>query len=95
MSLSPDTLARIAHLARIDASPAELADVGKKLDGIFKLIDEMQNVNTTGIAPMSHGQGIVANLRPDAVTEPNVRDKCQAIAPATEAGYYLVPKVIE
>jgi aspartyl-tRNA(Asn)/glutamyl-tRNA(Gln) amidotransferase subunit C len=95
MSLSPDTLARIAHLARIDASPAELADVGRKLEGIFKLIDEMQNVDTRGVEPMSHAQELVATLRPDVVTESNHRDKFQAIAPATEAGYFLVPKVIE
>jgi aspartyl-tRNA(Asn)/glutamyl-tRNA(Gln) amidotransferase subunit C len=95
MSLSTDTLARIAHLARIEATPAELADVGKKLEGIFKLIDEMQAVNTQGIEPMSHAQALVATLRPDVTTEPNQRDKLQANAPATEAGYFLVPKVIE
>jgi aspartyl-tRNA(Asn)/glutamyl-tRNA(Gln) amidotransferase subunit C len=95
MSLSQDTLARIAHLARIEASPAELADVGKKLEGIFNLIDEMQQVNTKGVEPMSHAQALVATLRPDAVTEPNHREKFQANSPATEAGYFLVPKVIE
>jgi aspartyl-tRNA(Asn)/glutamyl-tRNA(Gln) amidotransferase subunit C len=95
MSLTPDTIAKIAHLARLDISPSEAEDVRKKLEGIFGLIDEMQNVNTTGIAPMSHAQDMIAALREDRVTEINAREKYQAIAPATQDGYYLVPKVIE
>jgi aspartyl-tRNA(Asn)/glutamyl-tRNA(Gln) amidotransferase subunit C len=95
MSLSPDSLAKIAHLARINATPAELIDVGIKLEGIFRLIDEMQNVNTKGVAPMSHGQDVVAFLRSDAVTESDEREKFQTNAPSTEQGYFLVPKVIE
>ncbi len=95
MSLSPDSLTKIAHLARINLTPAELVDVGNKLEGIFRLIDEMQNVNTQGVAPMSHGQDVVAFLRPDVVTEIDEREKFQANAPATEQGYFLVPKVIE
>jgi aspartyl-tRNA(Asn)/glutamyl-tRNA(Gln) amidotransferase subunit C len=95
MSLTPDAIEKIAHLARIEVTPAEVIDVQKKLEGIFKLIDEMQAVNTQGIAPMSHAQDRTLALRADGVTEGNGRDKFQAIAPATEAGYYLVPKVIE
>ncbi len=95
MSLSSDTLAKIAHLARIEATPAELIEVGQKLEGIFALIDEMQNVDTKGVAPMSHAQDLVAFLRPDVVSEHDQRDKFQAIAPSVESGYYLVPKVIE
>jgi aspartyl-tRNA(Asn)/glutamyl-tRNA(Gln) amidotransferase subunit C len=95
MSLSPDSLAKIAHLARINVTPVELVDVGTKLEGIFRLIDEMQNVNTKGVAPMSHGQDVVAFLRPDVVTETDEREKFQTNAPATEQGYFLVPKVIE
>ncbi len=95
MSLSPDSLTKIAHLARINVTPAELIDVGAKLEGIFRLIDEMQNVDTKGVAPMSHGQDVVAFLRPDAITETDNRAKFQTNAPATEQGYFLVPKVIE
>ena len=95
MSLSPDSLQKIAHLARINVSSAELVDVGNKLEGIFRLIDEMQSVNTQGVAPMSHGKDVVAFLRPDMVTETDEREKFQMNAPATEQGYFLVPKVIE
>jgi aspartyl-tRNA(Asn)/glutamyl-tRNA(Gln) amidotransferase subunit C len=52
-------------------------------------------VNTDGIEPMAHAVDVVQRLRADAVTEADRRDAYQAIAPETEAGLYLVPKVIE
>jgi aspartyl-tRNA(Asn)/glutamyl-tRNA(Gln) amidotransferase subunit C len=95
MSLSPQDIERIAHLARIRVTPADVADVQVKLGGIFKLIDEMQAVNTQGIEPMSHGLDMVLRLRDDTVTETNHRDKYQKNAPQAAEGYFLVPKVIE
>ncbi|MEQ1594020.1 MAG: Asp-tRNA(Asn)/Glu-tRNA(Gln) amidotransferase subunit GatC [Casimicrobium sp.] len=95
MSLSTQDIERIAHLARIRVTPADVTDVQSKLDGIFKLIDEMQAVDTKGVEPMSHGLDMVLRLRDDAVTEINEREKFQKNAPQAEAGYFLVPKVIE
>ena len=95
MSLSSQDIERIAHLARIRVTPADVLDVQAKLDGIFKLIDEMQAVNTQGIEPMSHGLDMVLRLRDDAVTEINHREKYQKNAPQAAEGYFLVPKVIE
>ena len=95
MSLTSQDIERIAHLARIRVTPADVADVQAKLDGIFKLIDEMQAVNTEGVEPMSHGLDMVLRLRDDAVTETNHRDKFQKNAPQAAEGYFLVPKVIE
>ena len=95
MSLSSQDIERIAHLARIRVTPADVVDVQAKLDGIFRLIDEMQAVNTQGIEPMSHGLDMVLRLRDDAVTELNHREKYQNNAPQAAKGYFLVPKVIE
>ena len=95
MSLSSQDIERIAHLARIRVTPADALDVQAKLDGIFKLIDEMQAVNTQGIEPMSHGLDMVLRLRDDAVTETNHREKYQKNAPQAADGYFLVPKVME
>ena len=95
MSLSSQDIERIAHLARIRITPADVLDVQGKLDGIFKLIDEMQAVNTQGIEPMSHGLDMVLRLRDDVVTETNHREKYQKNAPQAAEGYFLVPKVIE
>ena len=95
MSLSSQDIERIAHLARIRVTPADVLDVQAKLDGIFKLIDEMQAVNTQGIEPMSHGLDMVLRLRDDVVTETNHREKYQKNAPQAAEGYFLVSKVIE
>lgn len=95
MSLSNEQVERIARLARLAISDAEIASTRAKLDGIFGLIEQMQAVDTSGVEPMSHPQELAARLRDDAVTEDNRRDAFQRIAPQTEAGLYLVPKVIE
>ena len=55
----------------------------------------MQAVDTTGVEPMSHPQEVPTRLRADRVTETDRRDAFQKVAPQTEAGLYLVPKVIE
>jgi aspartyl-tRNA(Asn)/glutamyl-tRNA(Gln) amidotransferase subunit C len=93
--LSDSEIQRIARLARIDVNASENAALHNKLNGILTLVDEMRAVDTTGIEPLSHVQDIGQRLREDVVTESNQRDAFQAIAPATEAGLYLVPKVIE
>jgi aspartyl-tRNA(Asn)/glutamyl-tRNA(Gln) amidotransferase subunit C len=95
MALSLDDIQRIAHLARIEITPAEAVVVGKKLDGIFELIGRMRAVDTTGIVPMSHAQDLMLPLREDRVTETDRRDDYQRLAPAAQDGLYLVPKVIE
>ncbi|MEC5398634.1 Asp-tRNA(Asn)/Glu-tRNA(Gln) amidotransferase subunit GatC [Uliginosibacterium sp. H1] len=95
MSLSLDDVQRIARLARLEISSSEAEATQAKLHGIFDLIAQMQAVNTTGVAPMSHPQDVVQRLREDAVTESDRREAFQAVAPEAEAGLYLVPKVIE
>ncbi len=95
MSLSIDDVKRIAKLARIRVNEDEAAGYQTQLNGIFGLIEEMQAVNTAGVEPMSHAQDLAQRLRPDVVVEPNRREVFQAIAPQTENGLYLVPKVIE
>lgn len=95
MSLSAEDVKRIAKLARIRVNEVEVAAYQTQLNGIFGLIEEMQAVDTTGIEPMSHAQDLFQRLRADVVTEPDRREAFQAIAPQTENGLYLVPKVIE
>jgi aspartyl-tRNA(Asn)/glutamyl-tRNA(Gln) amidotransferase subunit C len=95
MALSIDDVKRVAHLARIEVTPAEAAEVLAKLTGIFALIEDMRRVDTAGIAPMSHAADVHLSLREDVVTETDRRDHFQGVAPATADGLYLVPKVIE
>ncbi|MBP6653883.1 MAG: Asp-tRNA(Asn)/Glu-tRNA(Gln) amidotransferase subunit GatC [Propionivibrio sp.] len=95
MSLTLEQVRRVAHLARIEVSDAEAQTTLGHLNGIFTLIEEMQAVDTKGVEPMAHAQDLAQRLRDDRVTEENRRDAFQAVAPETEAGLYLVPKVIE
>ncbi|TMH04642.1 MAG: Asp-tRNA(Asn)/Glu-tRNA(Gln) amidotransferase subunit GatC [Betaproteobacteria bacterium] len=95
MSLSIEDVKRVAHLARIDITDAEAADVRTKLGGLFRLIEQMRAVDTTGIVPMSHAQDVALPLREDRVVEEDKRELYQKNAPAVAAGLYLVPKVIE
>lgn len=95
MSLSLEQVQRIAHLARIEISESEATTTQGYLNGIFRLIEQMQAVDTRGIEPMAHAQDVAQRLRDDAVTEADRRAAFQAVAPETEAGLYLVPKVIE
>jgi aspartyl-tRNA(Asn)/glutamyl-tRNA(Gln) amidotransferase subunit C len=95
MALSSEDTQRIAHLARIEITPAEAVDVRAKLDSIFDLIGRMRAVDTTGIVPMSHAQDVTLPLREDVVTETDRRELYQSVAPAVQDGLYLVPRVIE
>ena len=99
MSLTPDQIDRIANLARIAVSPAEAEDLRIQLNRVLALIDELQSVDTSGVEPMSHALEALLpggqRLRPDAVAEADRRTEFLAIAPAADAGLYLVPKVIE
>jgi aspartyl-tRNA(Asn)/glutamyl-tRNA(Gln) amidotransferase subunit C len=95
MSLSDDQIRRLARLARIALQPGETAEVGSRLNRILDLVGEIQAVNTAGIEPMSHALDVVQRLRPDQVTETDLREAYQSLAPAVDVGLFLVPKVIE
>ena len=95
MSLTPDDIKRLAQLARIDIDADAARDVRVKLEGIFRLIDELQAIDTTGIEPMAHAQDVMLPLRDDVVTERDRRAEYQQAAPHVADGLYLVPKVIE
>lgn len=95
MSLTQQDVARIAKLARIAVTEQEIEAVGQQLNTIFGLIEKMQAVNTDNVEPMAHPQDVALRLRPDVVTEVDQREAFMAIAPQSEAGLFLVPKVIE
>jgi len=95
VSLSLKEVLDVAALARIGIGEAEARAVQAELNKIFELIGRMQKVDTEGVEPMTHAQGLALRLRSDAVTESDQRELFQSIAPQTEAGLYLVPRVIE
>jgi aspartyl-tRNA(Asn)/glutamyl-tRNA(Gln) amidotransferase subunit C len=100
MSLDISDVKRIANLARLELSEAEATSTLEKLNGFFALAEQLQAVDTTGVAPLSHPIATIMpdlclRLRDDVVTETSHREQYQAVAPATQDGLYLVPQVIE
>ncbi|MHB8256835.1 MAG: Asp-tRNA(Asn)/Glu-tRNA(Gln) amidotransferase subunit GatC [Acidiferrobacterales bacterium] len=95
MSLDRTDVERIAHLARLEVGEQELAAYAETLSRILGLIEQMNAVDTEGIAPMSHPLDAGLRFRADEVTETDQREVFQGIAPSAQAGLYLVPKVIE
>jgi aspartyl-tRNA(Asn)/glutamyl-tRNA(Gln) amidotransferase subunit C len=99
MSLTLNDVKRIAHLARLELPDADAQHTLAQLNEFFGLVEQMQAVDTTGIAPLAHPieqiEDVALRLRDDAVTETVQRDEYQRVAPAVQDGLYLVPKVIE
>jgi aspartyl-tRNA(Asn)/glutamyl-tRNA(Gln) amidotransferase subunit C len=95
MSLQKTDVEKIAHLARISLSEQDIPLYTQNLSNILAFVEQMNSVDTTGIVPMAHPLDATARLRSDIVTETNLREHFQKIAPQVEAGFYLVPKVIE
>lgn len=95
MSLTAADVKKIAHLARLNLSEADIALYTTQLSNILAFIEQMNSVDTSQVEPMAHPLDLSQRLRADQVSEHNQRDKFQKIAPQVEAGLYLVPKVIE
>jgi aspartyl-tRNA(Asn)/glutamyl-tRNA(Gln) amidotransferase subunit C len=99
MALTPQDVSRIAHLARLELSAAEQAQMLAQLSGFFGIVEQMSAVDTSGVeplyTPLSAVQEVSLRLRDDVVTEVVDRDANQRSAPAVEAGLFLVPQVIE
>ena len=95
MAIQQDDIEKIAELARIRISADEIGQVTRRLAEILRMVDQLQAVDTSGVEPMANALDMTQPLRPDNITEGDRRDSFQAIAPATENGLYLVPRVIE
>lgn len=95
MALDKDTVRNIAQLARIHMEEQELDVYRDELSKILSLVEQMNAADTKAVEPLAHPLDRHLRMRTDAVTETDQRDALQSIAPATEDGLYLVPKVIE
>lgn len=96
MPLERHEVEKIAHLARLTLSEAQIPFYASNLSKILDLVAHISETNTESILPMAHPlEAMVQRMRDDEVTETDQRELFQAIAPETAAGLYLVPKVIE
>lgn len=90
-----DDIIALAHLARININDDMVDHVTDNINNILGLVDQLQQVDTSNVTPMSHPLDATQRLRCDEVSEENQREALQANAPAIEAGLFLVPQVIE
>lgn len=95
MALTIDDIRRISNLARIDLSEEAARKLMTELNDILQMVEQIQSVNTDGVAPMPHPFGGVQRLRTDDITEHNRRQENMQNAPDELDGLFLVPKVIE
>jgi len=95
VTISRKDIEKVAVLARIRVDEEQVSALEKDLGNILDLVDQLSAADTDSVAPMAHPLDAVQRLRPDEVTETNEREAFQEIAPATENGLYLVPRVIE
>jgi aspartyl-tRNA(Asn)/glutamyl-tRNA(Gln) amidotransferase subunit C len=95
MALDASQVEKIAHLARLGIDDEDIPEYARNLSDILAFVEQLETVDTTSVVPLAHPLDAVQRLRADEVTESDQREAFQADAPQTEAGLYLVPKVIE
>ena len=95
MSLDEATVARIARLARIRIEEHERAPLAAELSNILDWIEQLNEVDTSDVAPMTSMEGVTLALRADEVTDGDRVDDVLANAPESQDGHFVVPKVVE
>lgn len=95
MSVSHSDVKIIASLAQLDLEEHVIDAYAQEMTDILAMIHQMQEIDTSTIEPMPHPQDIELRLRLDEITEPEQHNELQSIAPSTEKGLYLVPKVLD
>lgn len=95
MSLKPDQVRSVAHLARLALRDEDVAAYARNLSDILDVVAQLGAVDTAGVLPLAHPLDISQRLRADTVTETDQRERFQANAPQVDGGLYIVPKVIE
>ena len=95
MSVDATTVRRIAHLARIAVTDAEVPHLQGELNAMLAFVEQLSEVNVDGVEPMTSVTPMEMKMRADIVTDGATVDDIVKNAPATENHYFLVPKVVE
>ena len=95
MSVDADTVRRIAHLARIAVSDAEVPHLQGELNAMLSFVEHLSEVDVTGVEPMTSVMPMEMKKRTDVVNDGEIPDDIVKNAPATENHFFLVPKVVE
>jgi aspartyl-tRNA(Asn)/glutamyl-tRNA(Gln) amidotransferase subunit C len=95
MSVDLNAVRRIAHLARIGVSEAEIPHLQDEINAILRFVEALEAVDVEGVEPMTSVLPMRLPMRDDVVTDGGIADQVLANAPLAEDGFFLVPKVIE
>ncbi len=95
MSVDADTVRRIAHLARIAVDDAEVPHLQGELNAMLSFVEQLSEVDVTGVEPMTSVTPMEMKKRADVVNDGEIPDDIVKNAPATENHFFLVPKVVE
>lgn len=95
MSLDPATVRRIAKLARLHLEDADVPRVQSELNSILGWIEQLQEVDVTGVEPLSGAAGMALRLRDDVITDGGLQEAVLSNAPDRAGPFYAVPKVVE
>ena len=95
MSVDRATVNRIAHLARIAITEAEAARLENELSGILEWVAQLDEIDTSGVQPMTRVVDMTMKKRKDTVTDGNCADDILKNAPAVDNHYFVVPKIVE
>ncbi len=95
MSVDSETVRRVARLARIALAEDEIESLRGELNAILAFVDQLSEVDVTGVEPMTSVTPIKMKMRKDEVTDGNIAEAILANAPARQDHFFLVPKVVE
>ena len=95
MSVDTKTVRRIAHLARIAVADDEIPHLQEELNAILAFVEQLAAVDVANIEPMTSVTPMAMKKRPDVVTDGDIAEQILRNAPATQDGFFLVPKVVE
>jgi aspartyl-tRNA(Asn)/glutamyl-tRNA(Gln) amidotransferase subunit C len=95
MSVDAATVRRIAHLARIAVKDDEVEELKGELNAMLAFVEQLREIDVTGVEPMTSVTPMAMKKRPDAVTDGGISDDILKNAPATQDHFFLVPKVVE
>lgn len=95
MSIDTDTARRVAHLARIAVKEADLPQLATELSAVLSFMEQLNEVDVTGVEPMTSVTPMRLKRRADVVTEGGIQAAILANAPDAREGFFAVPKVVE
>lgn len=95
MAIDADTVRKVARLARIRIEEDQLQPMAQELSGIMAWIEQLAEVDTDGVEPMTSCVAVKLPMREDMVTDGGKREAVLANAPKADRGFFVVPKVVE